>query len=92
MLPSFKIYMDMIKLGMEAQAVVNMRMMGMAGLWPVAPSETSRMVTEKQFAMLDAINVTTNAALTGGMPETVLKDIIRQTRKRTTANVKRLSR
>ena len=84
--------MDMMRLGVEAQTVVGMRMLGMAGLWPVAPSETSRMVTEKQFAMMDAINVTTNAALTGGLPETVLKDIIRQTRKRTSANMKRLSK
>ncbi len=36
----------------EAQTVVLLRLWGMAGLWPVGPSESTRMVAEKWPAFL----------------------------------------
>jgi hypothetical protein len=37
-----------------AQSVIQMRLMGIMGLWSVGPQENSRMITEKMEAMMRA--------------------------------------
>ena len=46
----------------EAQMVIGMRMLGMAGMWRVTPSENSRMVTEKTRAATQGAMAATRAA------------------------------
>jgi hypothetical protein len=76
----------------EAQMVIGMRMLGMMGLWPVTPSETARMSSEKLVAVQKADLAATRAALAGkgliGVADAALKPI----RRRTTSNAKRLAR
>jgi len=43
----------------EAQAVVAMRMMGMAGVWSVTPAEDARMMSEKVQALTRAASDST---------------------------------
>ncbi|MGY6548086.1 MAG: antifreeze protein [Roseinatronobacter sp.] len=79
-------------IGMEAQAVVTMRLMGMAGLWGVSADENVRMVDEKmkaaQKGMLDA----SRAAMRGGNAITVMTKAVAPVRRATRGNVKRLQK
>lgn len=49
----------------EAQMVIGFRLMGMAGGWPVLPSESARMVQEKGPAFVKAAGAATAAAMKG---------------------------
>lgn len=72
----------------EAQAVITMRVLGMAGLWSVAPDETSRMFHEKVEHFPQAFQAATQAVIKGGDPlGAAIGPLHRQTR----ANVIRLS-
>ena len=82
---------DLVELSFEANTVIGLRMMGLAGLWPVAPSEISRMITEKQFAFARSATAAGMSAISGNLPDQVLKAAIAPVRASTTANVKRLS-
>ena len=76
----------------EAQAVIAMRMMGLAGVWSVLPSENMRMVSEKGPAFAAAAQAS-NAALAAGLrPDEVLAAWVKPLRKHTRANAARLSR
>ncbi|SNS34379.1 hypothetical protein SAMN04488078_101193 [Antarctobacter heliothermus] len=73
----------------EAQAVITMRVLGMAGLWSVKPDEATRMVREKVEHFPRAFQAATQAAIKGGDPlGAAIGPLHRQTR----ANVIRLSR
>lgn len=73
----------------EAQAVVAMRVLGMAGLWSVTPAETARMMREKAVNFPLAIEQATRAAWKGDDPfDAALGPLHRQTR----ANALRLAR
>lgn len=76
----------------EAQAVMTMRMMGMAGFWGMGRGEESRMVLEKQQAFAQAGLAMWKAALGGGQPQAVMRAGIRPLGRKTTGNVRRLSR
>jgi hypothetical protein len=76
----------------EAQMVIGLRMMGMAGLWRVAPSENTRMVTEKAAALQDAAAAATRAALRGAGPAAIADAALKPIRRRTRANAARLAR
>lgn len=76
----------------EAQMVMSLRLMGMAGLWPVAKAETSRMVTEKLDAMQEANMAAFRAICRGAGPVDVAEAVLRPVRKRTRANAARLSK
>lgn len=76
----------------EAQMVIGMRMMGMAGLWRVTPSENARMVSEKVSAVQDATLAATRAALKGKPPAVIAEHALKPIRRRTSANAKRLVR
>ena len=76
----------------ESQAVIAMRVMGMAGIWSVTPSEDSRMVSEKIAALTRAATESTRVAMAGGSPDRVAAAAIRPIRQTTRANMRRLSK
>ncbi len=76
----------------EAQAVIAYRMLGMAGLWPVAPTETMRMVMEKLPAFAAAQMAAWQALATGRSPDRILAAWLKPIGKETRANQRRLSR
>lgn len=76
----------------EAQAVIAMRLMGMAGVWSVPPSEKSRMVSEKLKAMNTSNGEAIAAALRGGTPDQIMAAAIKPYRRRTRANTRRLTK
>ena len=76
----------------EAQAVVAYRVMGMAGVWPVARSEMWRMTLEKGPAFAAASQGAWTAALAGQAPDKIAAAWLQQISKETHSNEKRLSR
>lgn len=80
------------RLAFEAQAVVTMRLWGMAGVWSIRPTEPLRMLTEKPAVFVEAAAVASHAALKGRRPDQVARHAMRPLRRTTTANVRRLSK
>ena len=78
-------------LGWETQAVMTMRILGMAGAWSVLPTENARMMSEKAPAFADAAQAATRAAMGGARPEAVAEAWAAPLRRRTSANARRLS-
>ncbi|MFN4204292.1 MAG: antifreeze protein [Tabrizicola sp.] len=76
----------------EAQMVIGMRMMGMAGLWRVTPSETARMSSEKVAAATQSAIATGKAIMTGKPPAVIADLALKPIARRTRSNVKRLAR
>ena len=77
---------------MEAQAVISMRLLGMAGLWPVTPQENKRMVSEKLDAVVKATTAAGRATMNGGTPDEITAAAIAPVRRATRANSKRLGK
>ena len=84
MFPFWKFSADIAKAGFEAQQVIALRMLKMAGGGKAAESEARLMVSEKMAASAEAA---TSLAL-GGSPQSVLK----RYRTLMRANTRRLSR
>ena len=76
----------------EAQMVIAMRMFGMAGLVPMSPREPTRMVQEKAEAMVQASKAASRAMMSGGGAASVAMAALKPVRRRTRANVKRLTK
>ncbi|MGI1661219.1 antifreeze protein [Palleronia sp. KMU-117] len=76
----------------EAQAVIAMRLMGLAGVWTVTPSETLRMVTEKPVAYARAAEAAGRAAFAGKAPHLIAGAALKPVRRKTRANSRRLAR
>lgn len=76
----------------EAQTVITLRLCGMAGLWPTRPLETTRMMTEKWPAFIEAARAAGAAAMTGHGPHRIAEEALRPIRRKTQANSRRLSR
>jgi hypothetical protein len=76
----------------EAQTVIVLRLWGMAGLWPVSPAESTRMVTEKWPAFLGAFGAAGAAALQGHGPHLIATAALRPIARKTRANSRRLVR
>ena len=79
-------------MAMEAGAVIWMRMMGMAGLWSVLPSENARMVTEKQKAFAEAGTRLMLGTMKGQDSQKTLSRALKPIRRTTKSNVTRLTR
>jgi hypothetical protein len=75
----------------EAQMVIGMRMLGMAGMWRVTPSENARMVHEKMEAVQQSAISATRAAMQGKSPAVIADHALKPIRRRTSANAKRLA-
>lgn len=89
---SYFLGLEMLKLGLEAQAVIAMRTAGMMGLWATRPQEMTRMWREKPEAATAAWFAAMRSALAGATPEAVTRAAIAPVSKRTGANVRRLAR
>jgi hypothetical protein len=76
----------------EAQTVIAMRLMGMAGVWSVAPSERHRMVSEKVHAAARSATEAGHAMLRGHSPDQIVAAALRPYRQKTRANSRRLSK
>lgn len=79
-------------LAFEAQMVISMRLMGLGGLWRVAPSENSRMVQEKVQAFSESGLAMSVAAFRMAQPATIMSAGLRPLRRRTRINTRRLAR
>lgn len=84
--------MAMTRMAGEAQMVIGMRMLGMAGLWTVSPGENARMVSEKQTAFLDSGAAAMKAALSGRGAAGVMQAATAPLKRKTGANLRRLAR
>lgn len=80
------------RLWAEAGAVVAYRTLGMAGLWAVAPTERTVMLTEKAPAFYEAALTGTYAALAGKRPDQIAEAAIRPLSRKARANSRRLAR
>lgn len=76
----------------EAQAVILMRMWGMAGVWNVTPNENRRMVSEKVAISLKAQQAAARALVSGESPAQVALAAIKPVRRKTSANLSRLAK
>lgn len=76
----------------EAQTVITLRMLGMAGFWSVPGSENQRMFAEKLPAMTEAMFAAGMAGWRGQSPALVAQATLRPIRKRTRQNSRRLTR
>lgn len=78
-------------LAFEAQSVINMRMLGMAGLWPVGKAENQKMLSEKPVAFAKASQAAAKMAASGGRPDEILAAAIAPLTRTARANRKRLT-
>lgn len=76
----------------EAQAVATMRVLGMAGFWATAPSETLRMVSEKHETSMKSANRGMAAVIAGKSPADVSNAMLRPVARKVTSNHKRLTK
>jgi hypothetical protein len=76
----------------EAQQVIAMRLMGMAGGWRVTPAENARMMNEKSSAMFAAGKAASLALIAGASPQGVALAALKPVRAKTRANAARLAR
>ena len=83
---------DLGALAFETHAVVAMRMMGMAGLWPVEKSENKRMVSEKPPAFAKAATAAARAAIKGGRADAIVSAAAKSLTTKARANRKRLAK
>ncbi len=79
------------KMMIEAQQVIAWRMTGMAGLWPMGQAEQQRMVDEKVAAVRESTKAAMRVGMAGGSASAVTLAAVKPLRRRTQANVKRLS-
>lgn len=76
----------------EAQTVIAIRMMGMAGLWPVPRGENHRMVREKAPAFAESWMAASRAFWSGSGPDAALTAWHRPLTRKARANRRRLTR
>jgi hypothetical protein len=91
----FDLWRTSLQLGLlayETQAVVAMRLWGMAGLWNVAATENSQMVSEKPGAWIEAASDALTAAWGGATPDRIMLSAIKPLRVKTRSNSRRLAR
>jgi hypothetical protein len=80
------------RLAAEAQTVIALRVMGAWGMLPARPGETRRMAAEKGPAFARAAIAAAKAAGEGRAPLAVAEAGMRPLRRRTGANLRRLTR
>lgn len=75
----------------EAQMVMGMRFLGMAGLWRVGPSENAQMVAEKFAAVQESALAAGKAAIRGASAAAIADQALQPIQRRTRSNARRLS-
>lgn len=86
------LWQQMSQMAMEAQMVIALRTAGMMGILSQDTQEPQRMVTEKANAASEAMQAAIRAAGRGQRADEVMAAALRPYRRRTRANVRRLSR
>jgi len=76
----------------EVQAVIAMRLLGMAGVWSVTPAEDGRMISEKVYAMTKATTDSAKVAMAGGTVDQIAAAAMKPIRRKTRANARRLGK
>lgn len=89
--PWFELGMDAFALGVEAQAVVALRMMKFAAGGPAAASEATQMISEKLIAAAEIQAKVANGLLSGTSHLTPARTVAHYRRK-VRANRRRLSK
>ncbi|SRR5581483_6272621 len=88
--PWLSLSYDLMRLGMEAQGVIALRMLRLATGGALAEREASRMVTEKAAAAFEAQTAAALALVGGQRGAAVPKKAMRIYRRRVRANRRRL--
>ena len=88
----FRSWTNAVALMAETQAVIGFRMLGLAGIWAVTPSENRRMVDEKLPAFTEALIAGTIAGSRGRSPAQIMDATLRPLRRRTRQNSRRLAK
>lgn len=86
------LWQQMMQMAWEAQMVIALRTAGMLGVLRQDIAEPHRMVLEKADAATEAMHAALRAASRGEGAEKVMAAALRPYRRRTRANVRRLSR
>jgi hypothetical protein len=76
----------------EAQTVIAMRLMGMAGIWSVTPAEQNLMLSEKIQATVEAATNASKAMMGGAASDKVVAAALKPYRQKTRANARRLGK
>ncbi|MGB3554732.1 MAG: antifreeze protein [Jannaschia sp.] len=92
MMDLWRLQMRTARMLAEAQLVIGLRMMGMAGIVPARADETRRMVTEKQTAFADAWRAGAVALATGQGMSRAYGRALTPVGRRTRANAARLTK
>jgi hypothetical protein len=92
MLELMKLQWRTAEMVLQAQVVIGMRMMGMAGMRPARPDENMRMITEKQKAFAQSGMAAMSAAMAGKSPAQIYGRALAPIGRTTRANSRRLSR
>ncbi|KAF0676810.1 antifreeze protein [Profundibacterium mesophilum] len=74
----------------EAQVVIGYRMLGMAGLWAVAPTENTVMLTEKPGALMASGMAASRAMMSGAAPDKIIDAAVKPLGAKTRSNAARL--
>ena len=83
---------NLAKLMIDTQAVMTLRLLGMAGALPQTRGENARMVNEKGPAMAKDYKAATKAAFAGGTPDQIFSAAMVPVSKKVRANRKRLTK
>lgn len=86
------LWQQMMRIAMESHMVIAMRMAGMMGFARQDSQEPVRMVAEKADAASEAMLAALRAAGRGERADHIMSAALRPYRRRTKANVRRLSR
>lgn len=86
-----RLWIQLARLGIDAQTVIGLRTAGMMGIMAQSPGEPFRMVAEKQAAAAESLFAMLEAAGRGASPERVMVAALRPYGKRTRANSRRLT-
>lgn len=86
------LWQQMTQMAWEAQMVIAMRTAGMMGVVRQDMAEPQRMVMEKADAASEALSAALRAASSGQRADRVMAAALRPYRRRTRANMRRLSR
>ncbi len=78
-------------LAAETQTVVGLRLLGMSGMWAVAPTENARMIAEKGPAFAASATAAMRAAARGESADGIMSAAIRPLRRKTKSNARRLT-
>ena len=87
-----RLWAQVAQIAIESQMVIGLRLAGMMGILPQNSNESQRMVLEKADAASEAMHAALRAASRGERADRVMAAALRPYRRRTRANMRRLSR